>query len=71
MSKSKCIRCNKIIPNGNAAMHLLSGSWHIHCNQSDIPERIFIQQYEDPEIEGFQEDDGAFLCPNLTIQTRK
>ncbi len=24
-----------------------------------IPERIFIQQFEDPEIEGFQEDDGA------------
>ena len=24
-----------------------------------IPERIFIQQFEDPKIEGFQEDDGA------------
>lgn len=24
-----------------------------------IPERIFIQQFEDPKIEGFQADDGA------------
>ncbi len=62
MSEVRCIRCDKIIPDGYTAMHSLAGAWHIHCTKSDIPERVFIQQYEDATLWGFQSGQEVTWC---------